>query len=392
MSRCLPVILSGWSSQDLANEIAVAMGAPLGKVAYRQFPDHEIQTTIEENISARDAIVVASAAGDPNKQEKETRLLLRAADRSNAKSVTLLLPYMWYGRSDDSWDERNAPALIDTIETLREHCNKAIIIDPHNHILTREKFVDSTTRTVCKTLHLGYPFAIQLRHLFNQGVLDHERLMFAHADAGGSKRIGRSFRNAAYNVLEIKNRNPEHDDWAQGIKDRDKVTGKSKVTGFSQNPAGKDVVIFEDMVSSAGTMCDLAQYLKDRGARSVIFLASHGLFTPKEDQTISASVGNINNSAIDILYVSDTYNHRLIDPEIHHAIEKSPVIHVIKTASYLGAILTALNAEYSEDDLNSISALQRGTHPDLLSSNLSGDQKPVVSPVSLKADCPLLKL
>jgi phosphoribosylpyrophosphate synthetase len=50
-------------------------------------------------------VIVASAAGDPNKQEKEARLLMRAANRAGAKQVTLLLPYMWYGRSDDIWDE-----------------------------------------------------------------------------------------------------------------------------------------------------------------------------------------------------------------------------------------------------------------------------------------------
>lgn len=84
----------------------------------RQFDDKEIQTTIEANVRGREVIVVASASGDPNKQEKEARLLMRAARRSGAKSVTLVLPYMWYGRSDDNWDERNSPALIDTIETL----------------------------------------------------------------------------------------------------------------------------------------------------------------------------------------------------------------------------------------------------------------------------------
>lgn len=117
-----PVIVSGFSSQPLATEIAQELGSRVIDVSRKQHADKEIQTTIEENVRGRDVVVVASAAGDPNKQEKETRLLMRAARRSGAKSVTLVLPYMWYGRSDDNWDERNAPALTDSIETLREHC------------------------------------------------------------------------------------------------------------------------------------------------------------------------------------------------------------------------------------------------------------------------------
>jgi len=114
-SKPQPVIVSGFSSQDLSAEIAKALGSRVVAVVRKQFNDKEIQTTILENVRAQDVIVIASASGDPNKQEKEARLLMRAASRSGAKKVTLVLPYMWYGRSDDSWDERNAPALVDTI-------------------------------------------------------------------------------------------------------------------------------------------------------------------------------------------------------------------------------------------------------------------------------------
>ena len=214
-----PVIVSGYSSQPLAAEIADGLGSRVINVSRRQYTDKEIQTTIEENVRGREVVVVASASGDPNKQEKETRLLMRAAKRSGAKSVTLVLPYMWYGRSDDNWDERNAPALSDTIETLREHCDNAVVIDPHNHGFTREKFLDSGSPVrSCQTVHFGYPFAVQLRSLFNQQVLHPERLLLSHADAGSTKRISRSFRSSLYSVLDLE-RNPDQDDWAQGLKD-----------------------------------------------------------------------------------------------------------------------------------------------------------------------------
>lgn len=304
-------------------------------------------------------------------------------NRAGAKSVTLILPYMWYGRSDDNWDERNSPALTDTIETLREYCNNVIIADPHNHGFTREKFLDSGSPVKnCQTLHFAYPFAVQLKSLFNQNLLKPENLLLSHADAGSTKRISRSFRTSLYSVLDL-DLNPDQDDWAQGLKDRDKATGKIKIKGFSTEVKGMDVVIFEDMIASGGTACDLAALLKDMGAHSVTLFATSGLFTPKQEPNIS-SVTRINDSEIDALFITDTYDHSLTVPDIHLTIKESPIIHTIKTASYLAAITAALNTEVTEEmttDENSISSILRGQHP---------KKESMATPVAIKPNSPLL--
>ena len=389
--KARPVVVAGWSSQNFARELSAALDTRMVKVSGKQFSDKEIQTTIEENVRGREVIVVASGSGDPNKQEKEARLLMRAANRSGAKSVTLVLPYMWYGRSDDNWDERNSPALTDTIETLREHCNNVVVADPHNHGLTREKFLDSGSPVkTCITVHFAYPFAVQLKSLFNQGILCPENLLLSHADAGSTKRISRSFRASLYGVLGYDGRNPDQDDWAQGLKDRDKVTGKTKVKGFSTEVNGKDVVIFEDMVASGGTACDLAAVLKDMGARSVTLFASSGLLTPAPDGPITSSVERINKSKLDAVFITDTYDHSLTDPAIQKAIEQSPVLHVIKTVPYIAAILNALHADVGDEDLgndNSISAFLRGNHPEQLKDNQT-----IATATPLKSGSPLLQL
>jgi ribose-phosphate pyrophosphokinase len=385
-----PVIVAGWSSQPLAQDIAASLDSRIVKVSAKQFSDKEIQTTIEENVRGREVVVVASAAGDPNKQEKEARLLMRAANRSGAKSVALVLPYMWYGRSDDNWDERNAPALTDTIETLRAHCNHVIVADPHNHGLTREKFLDSGSPVKnCATVHFAYPFAIQLQALFDQNILIKDKLLFSHADAGSTKRISRSFRASLYGVLGL-DRNPDQDDWAQGLKDRDKATGQSILKSFGTDVAGMDVIIFEDMIASGGTACDLAAVLKDMGARSVTIFVTSGLFTSAVGKPLTSSVDRINHSQIDAVFITDTYDHRLTDPALHIAIEHSPVIHTIKTAPYLAAIIDALHADVDDDTLaenNSIFAILRGRHPDQLQLG----QRIAVSAV-IKPESPLHSL
>jgi len=388
-----PAIVAGFSSQILAGEIADALGSKIVKVTRKQFSDKEIQTTIEENVRGHDVVVVASAAGDPNKQEKEARLLMRAANRAGANKVTLLLPYMWYGRSDDIWDERNSPALIDTIETLRDHCQSVVVADPHNAGLTREKFLDTGSPVKnCTIAHFAYPFAVQLKGLIDSGFIRKEDLLLSHADAGSTKRISRSFRACMYNILDFPDRSADEDDWAQGLKDRDKVTGKIKIKGFSAEVTGKDVVIFEDMIGTGGTACDLAKLLKGMGARSVMLFATSGLFSTdlKKGEPPVASVGRINQSRLDAVFITDTFDHSLTDPDIHRAIEESPIIHTIKTAPYLASIIRALHAEVGKDiqsDRNSISAILKGTHPDQ-----TEDIEKITQPVLFKTGSPLLAL
>jgi hypothetical protein len=279
---------------------------------------------------------------------------------------------MWYGRSDDIWDERNAPALIDTIETLRAHCQSVIVADPHNAGLTREKFLDTGTPVRnCIIAHFAFVFAVQLKSLIDTGFIRKDGLLLAHADAGSTKRISRSFRACIYRVLGLA-RNAEQDDWAQGLKDRDKATGKIRIRGFSHNVSGQDVVVFEDIIGSGATASDLAALLKDMGARSVTLFATSGLFTTdlKSGEPLTASVQRIDRSNLDAVFITDTYNHTLTDPDIAEAIGRSPVIHTLHTAPYLAAIVRALHVDVSEGgEDNSISAILKGSHPDQLAED-----------------------
>jgi phosphoribosylpyrophosphate synthetase len=128
-------------------------------------------------------------------------------------------------------------------------------------------------------------------------------------------------------------------------------------------------VVFEDLIGTGGTACDLAKLLKGMGARSVMLFATSGLFSTdlKKGEPPTASVGRIDRSQLDAVFITDTFDHSLTDPDIHRAIEESPIIHTIKTAPYLASIIGALHAEVGKDiqsDRNSISAILKGTHPD----------------------------
>ena len=382
-----PVIIAGETSELLAKDIADALGTRLVTVSRKRFSDGEIKRVIEENVRGFDAVVVASASGNPNENEKETRLLLRAAGkRAGARRRTLVLPYMWYGRSDDTFGECAEPALMDTIETLSPHCEDVVIVDPHNVGMTREKFAAAANIKTSLPVQFSYVFAKQLQDMMDKGLISRDALMLAHADAGGPKRISPEFRACMYGTLKLEGRKAEQDDWPLGLKDRNKITGKSEYKGFSTDVAGKDVVVFEDMIASGGTAIELAQLLKKLGARSVTLFATSGLFTPKEStDPVDAAIRKLNASPLDAIYITDTYDHRLTNPAVHAAIEASPKIHILKTAPYLAAVIKAIHAEPDANnvDANSLTAIARGVHV---------NQASFATPVAYKPNMPLLGL
>lgn len=386
MKQTRPVILSGFSSQDLSRDIASHFDARLFGVKTKVFDDREIRVTIEDNVRGREAVIVASGSGDPNRNEKETRMLLRAARDHGAKLITLVLPYMTYGRSDGDFDERSTAGLIDTIETYRPFCDNVIVADPHNHGLTKQTFRANPNIKSVTTAHFAYPFAVQLNELFTQNVISRENLLLTYPDAGASKRITRSFREALYRTAAIDLNPKKSDEWAQALASRDTETGHKDIS-VSTNVEGKDIVIFEDMIASGGTACDIAKLLKDKGAKSVVLFATSGLFTPKRGQKKTSVIEKINNSHLDAVFITDTYNYRHTHPSISRAIEKSPIIHIIQTGKMLAELVNAVHMQVTGDmheDANSISAILTGRHP----SQRNGSK--IVQPTALKNGSPLL--
>lgn len=406
-----PLIVSGYSSQKLAHKIAKKLGSRVTAVDHNEFDDGELRTELQGNVRGREVVVVASASGDPNTQEKETRLLMRSARETGAKSVTLLLPYMFYGRSDSDFDARSTAALVDTIATFRDLCDQVVIADPHNHGLTKRLFLEGDCKTVIP-LHFAYPFSMQLKDLFNERVISKENMLLTYPDVGASKRITKSFRECLYGILDLPFDPTKSDEWTQIIKSRDHASGNINVS-ISTGVQDKDIVMFEDMIASGGTGCDIADLLKNqeqegsvisiekaceraefaknqKGARSVTLFATTGLFTSKKIDGVrtTAAIDRINESALDAVFITDTYDYKNTHPQLHEAIKRSPVIHTISSAPYLSSVIDAIHMEVTADmdeDANSISKILRGKHASQKNGGMS-------KPVKLKKKSPLLAL
>lgn len=391
MSQKNPTISHGFSSEALAQNIAKELGTRIAHIDHKEFDDGEIRIEHDSNIRRRALAHIVSGSGDPNTQIIEAQQDMDAAKfKGGAKPITMVVPYMFYGRGDSTFGKRAGRSLRVAIKNLRDEAQHFIIADPHNHEITEVLFNEGRNVESVTIADFAYPYAIQLKHLFNEKVIAKDRAVFALPDAGAAKRVTPNFKSCLYNTLGI-DRNPSKKDWPVADKNRDHDSGDSD-SSLSGDFTGKDVIMFEDMIASGGTACDTATLLKEQGARSVTLFATTGLFTSakKGGKRKKTAINRINNSDLDAVFITDTYDYRDTHPHLFKAIEKSAVIHVIDSAPYLAAIIKALHMDVTDEmqrDENSISSILLGKHASQLCEN-----QQVARPTVLKKKSPLRKL
>lgn len=386
--------LPGYSSEPLAAAMARATGGSVAQIERTHHNDKGLEIGISANMRGRDVTVVASGAGDPQTQFAETLFLLQNADKAGAASIDLVLPNPYNERSDQPKGARTGAAMFEVMMTaMRGFCDEVVIVDPHNRDLARSMFENGASSRIgsATLVNMAFPYAIQIKSLIDQGIIDRDNILPTHADAGGVKRIRPDARECFNRHIGWRF-DPRKDDWAQAFNRRHPDTGEKTTGGIgvSEDVEGRDVLIFEDIADTAKTLCTTAAQLKDMGARSVTAFAAKLILSPKPGEAITASIDRINSSAIDLLVGTDIVDYRLVSPPRARAIEASPVIHLMASGGYLGSYIKALHLTPGPDtheDANSVSAINRGAHPDQLDP-----KQAIVQPVALKQGNPLLEL
>src|SRR5437868_6770638 len=247
------VVLSGNSNVPLAREVCEYLKQPLGKVSLTRFSDGEIQAEIGENVRGRDVFLMQSTSTPVNDHLMELLILIDAARRASAGSITAVVPYYGYARQD----RKVAPRT------------------PITSKLCADLMVSSgINRVLCVDLHAGQIqgfFNIPFDHLFALPVFleDYLKKNFdskagvVSPDAGGverarawSKRLGAS--------LAI-------------IDKRRERANESEVMNIIGDVDGKDCIIVDDLVDTAGTLCNAARALRAEGAKRIVACATHAV-------------------------------------------------------------------------------------------------------------------
>jgi len=268
-------IFSGRSNLTLAQGIVDVLGMDLGDVTIRTFADGELWVKYEENIRGQDVFIIQST-NEPADNLIELFLLLDAAVRASAQRVTAVIPYFGYGRQDRK-DQPRVPissrVMVDIITTTG--ADRIISMDLHS------------------TQIQGFA-SIPFDHLYSRMVLMDtlRKLDFSPDNCSvlapdvGSAAMGQSYARSLGVHFAL-------------IDKRRYAPNKAEVSHLIGDLEGKDVLIIDDMIDTAGTTVSAAQAAMDKGAKSVIAVATHGVLS-------DPAIARLKEAPIKELIITDT--------------------------------------------------------------------------------------
>ncbi len=267
-------IFAGSSSVDFAKEICKTLDVPLAKADVKRFSDGEISVQIAESVRGRDVFIVQSTGAPSNDNLMELLIMTDALRRSSASSITAVVPYYGYARQDRKAAPRvpiTARLVADMYETAG--IDRVVTIDLHAGQI--QGFFDIPVDNLYGSI--VFKEYVQSKNLPNPIV--------ASPDIGGVARARYFAKQLGLEMVIVDKR-------------REKAN-ESEVMNIIGDVEGKDIIIVDDMVDTAGTMVKAAAALKSRGATSVMAIATHGVLSGK-------AYANLDNDALDELCISDT--------------------------------------------------------------------------------------
>ncbi|HEV8511699.1 MAG TPA: ribose-phosphate pyrophosphokinase [Cyclobacteriaceae bacterium] len=276
-------IFSGSATTYLAEKIADAYGEPLGKVNYQHFSDGEMSPYISESVRGHDIFLVQSTFA-PADNLLELMLMIDAARRASAENVNIIIPYFGYARQDRK-DKPRVAIAAKLIANLISAAGADRIMTCDLHADQIQGFFDIPV----DHLDGNYIFVPYLKSL---GL---KNIMFASPDVGGIKRA-RSFAKFFNSDLAVCDKHRTEANKVESMR----LIGEVE---------GKDVILVDDLVDTAGTICRAAALLKDKGANSVRAVCTHPVLSGKAYE-------NIENSELEEMAVTDTIPLKGHSPKI----------------------------------------------------------------------------
>ena len=260
-------LIAGNSNVPLATAMAQYLNVPLTAASIRRFSDQEIFVEVQENVRGEDVFLIQSTSAPANENLMELMITLDALRRASAKRITVVIPYFGYARQDRKPGPRT-PITAKLVANL-------ITTAGANRVLT----VD---------LHAGQIqgfFDIPVDHLYArpaivQDIKDHfpdaANRMIVSPDVGGVVRA-RSLAGRIGADLAI-------------VDKRREQANQSEVMNIIGDVAGRDCILFDDIVDTAGTLCNAGKALLEKGAKSVSAYVTHGVLSGPAIERVSSSV------------------------------------------------------------------------------------------------------
>lgn len=259
-------LISCTSNQPLAEDISSYLGIPLTEANVRRFADQEIFIEILDNVRGEDVFVIQSTSYPANDHMMELLIMMDALKRGSARRITAVIPYFGYARQDRKTSPR-APISAKLVANLitTAGANRVLTLDLHAGQI--QGFFDIPV----DNLFAGNPVFVP----YIRKTMPGRQISVVSPDVGGVVRA-RAFAKSLDANLAI-------------IDKRREKAGVSEVMNVIGDVAGHDCILIDDMVDSAGTICNAATALMGQGAASVRAIASHGVFSGSAMERIEKS-------------------------------------------------------------------------------------------------------
>jgi len=306
------LLFHGNANATLARDVAAYLDIEVGKADVATFSDGECSVEIGENVRGRDCFILQSTCAPANTHLMELLIMTDALRRSSARRITAVVPYYGYARQD----RKVRPRVPITAKLVADLITSA-----------------GADRLLCMDLHAGQVqgfFNIPVDNLFATRLLLERvkqsatgEVVIVSPDAGGVERA-RAFAKILDSNLAI-------------IDKRREMANVAKVMNIIGNVEGKTCVIVDDMVDTAGTLCEAARALLDAGAIRVLAAITHPILS-------GPALKRVAESSLSELIVTDTIPLR---PEaVDH-----PKIKVVSVARHIGEAIRRINNEESVSSL-----------------------------------------
>ena len=270
------VVFSGNANPELARAIVNHLRMPLGKAIVDRFSDGEIMVEIMEDVRGRDVFIVQSTCQPTNDNLMELLVMVDAIRRSSAYRITTVIPYFGYARQDRRPRSARVPI---TAKVVADMIGKV----GADRVLTVDLHADQIQGFFGIPVDNVYASPILLGDIWRQ---KYPKLMVVSPDVGG--------------VVRARALAKRLDDAAMAIIDKRRPrANEAKVMHIIGEVEGRDCVLIDDLVDTAGTLCQAAAALKGHGAARVVAYCTHPVLSGQ-------AIDNINRSELDELVVTDT--------------------------------------------------------------------------------------
>ena len=272
----IPTLFAGNSNLELAEKIAYQLGSELGEASVDRFADSEINVEVRENVRGKDVFLLQSTCCPANDHLMELLILADAVRRSSAHRITAVLPYFGYARQDRRPRSARVSISAKVVADM-------VTVSGINRVLTVDLHADQIQGFFNIPVDNVYGSPVLIDHALSRS---YENPLVVSPDVGGvvrARAIAKQMRDVGLAIIDKRRPGPN----------------EAEVVNIIGDVEDHTCILVDDIVDTAGTLCNSGDELKRRGARKVIAYITHPVLSGPALETIE-------RSGVDELFVTDT--------------------------------------------------------------------------------------